>query len=148
MASRTKIVVSYRIPYSSPSGKALLRFAIPCLDAVPPQKSHWRRGAQNWDQTGFKTVIIREIAIVLLAELNSGHITQAHDLRGRAVYGLHDDVIELGDIRKTAESVDRKLKGLITRHGRRTKLTGSHLYILSLDGVGHVVGRISDTNGV
>ena len=60
-------------------------------------------------------VIYGEISEALLAQFHSGHIAQAHDLRGLAGRSLDDYIFKLAGVGKTAKRVDRKLEGLLPR---------------------------------
>ena len=82
-----------------------------------------------------------KVAVHLLAEFDPGDVLDPDDLRRLAILGWHgldDDILELRDLVQPAQGVDGKLEGLIVRHGRAAELTGHHLIVLLLDGIGHV----------
>src|SRR6185437_1134646 len=81
------------------------------------------------------------LAIGLGAELGAPHIAKSRDLSAVRRIHLDYDVLELPRIVEPALEVERVLKVLALRRGRRADLAGRHFLALLLNDLDDVLGR-------
>ena len=76
------------------------------------------REGKNYHLSGAQTAYGSIVAVELLAQLKTGNVPEMHNLRGLSGYTLNNDIFELLYVRKTAQTIDRELKGLTGRYRR------------------------------
>ena len=93
------------------------------------------------DAGGRPAVEVERLAVGLGAELGVANVADSGDLSAVRRIDLDDDVLELGGIVQAADEIQRVLKILAFRSGRRPDLAGGDLLALLLDDVDHVLRR-------
>src|SRR5208282_3875466 len=93
------------------------------------------------DPGGRSAVEIERLAVGLGAELGAANVADSGDLSAVRRIDLDNDILELGGIVQAAFEIQRILKILAFRSGRRADLAGGDLLALLLDDVDDVLRR-------
>ena len=99
------------------------------------------RQERDGDAGGRPAVEVERLAVGLGPELGVANVADSGDLSAVRRIDLDDDILELGGIVEAASEIQRVLKILAFRSGRRADLAGGDLLALLLNDVDDVLRR-------